>query len=119
MGKALKDEINQDYYDLYDECTILLAKAEENIVILKNGLEVLEKRLMKEHDEAFKAENNGKTLPEYLQRREAKADPRYMAATRALAQATYQKVLYRGKLASLDKKHDEWRTRSADRRGNL
>lgn len=119
MAKQLKDEITPEYYERYEEYVIKLAKAEEDIVILKSGLEALEKRLMKAHDDEFKAHNNGKTLPEYLQRREAKADPKYMAATRALARVSSEKVLYRGKIAMLDKVFDEWRTRSADRRGNL
>lgn len=119
MAKALKDEINSQYYERYEKTNILLAKAEEDVVIFKYGLEALERRLMKKHDDDFRANNNGKALPEYLQRREAKADPQYMSAVRALAKASSLKTLYRGQLAKMDKEFDEWRTRSADRRGSL
>ena len=42
-----------------------------------------------------------------------------MSAVRALAKASSLKTLYRGQLAKMDKEFDEWRTRSADRRGSL
>lgn len=71
-----------------------------------------QQQIMKEVDEQ-QYQVDGKRLPEYLQRREAKVDSRYTAAIRAKAHIVSKRILIKGKLRMMEMQFDEWRTRSA------
>tara|TARA_Y100000310_G_scaffold92562_1_gene90210 strand:- start:2396 stop:2764 length:369 start_codon:yes stop_codon:yes gene_type:complete len=112
-------EIEPDnaFYKEMEDLSFRLGEAEKNLVIYTDGLSALEKKLMKEADDSF-YELHKKRLPETLQRREAKRDPRYTKMIRAKASASRDKVTYRIQLDIMKMKFEEWRTRSADRRNS-
>lgn len=111
-------ELTEQFYIDYQEVASRLAVVEEDLVIYTDGLDALEKQLMKEHDEKFH-QQYGKSLPEYIQRREAKSDKRYRQAINAKAALVAKKVMLKAQINILDMRYNEWRTRSANRRTGL
>lgn len=111
-------QMTPKFWQEMEELNENLAMVEHDLTIYTEGLSALEKQLMKEFDER-QYQVDGKRLPEYLQRREAKADPRYNAAIRAKARVVAKRILIRGKLEMMKMQFDEWRTRSANKRGML
>lgn len=108
-------EVDSSFYEQMEDVAYRLAEAERSLVIFTDGLSALEKKLMKEADDAFFAENR-KRLPETLQRREARRHPNYTKMVRAKASASSDKVYLKMKADILKMKFDEWRTRSANNR---
>lgn len=111
-------EVNQDFYQQYEDTTIRLAQAEHNLVFYTEGLAVLEKQLMVKSDQDYYGEHK-KRLPEYLQRREAKSHPDYVTMVRNKAAAQRDKSIFKGRIEILKMQFEEWRTRSADRRNSI
>ncbi len=111
-------EIDERFFDRMEELNIRLGEAERELVYCTDGLSALEKKLMIVADEAFYAQEK-KRLPEYLQRREAKADPRYINMIRAKSRAQERRTTLRGQIDIMKLKFEEWRTRSADRRNSI
>ena len=111
-------EIDSDFYDKWTQLTMDLGEAEKDLVIYSDGLGALEKRLMQEADEKFYQETK-KRLPEYMQRREAQADERYVMTLRAKASAQSKRTILKGQIEMMKMQFDEWRTRSADRRNSI
>lgn len=111
-------EIDQSFYDRWDNLHQDLAEAEKDLVIYTDGLGALEKRLMQKADDDFYREYK-KRLAEVLQRREAKADQSYINTIRAKAAAQARKTLIKGRVEMMKMQFDEWRTRSADRRNSV
>lgn len=111
-------EITDNFYEEYLSTAALLAEVEESLVLYTDGLDALEKSLMKEHDAKFISETK-KSAPEYLQRREAKADPRFQQAVSAKASLVARRVMLKAKMNVFDMRYQEWRTRSANRRTGL
>lgn len=117
MSKASFELTEQFYEDMILVATEL-AEVESSLILHTDGLDALEKQLMKEHDAAYLAQYN-KTSPEYWQRREAKADPRYIARIQAKAALTARRTILKAKYHILEMRYNEWRTRSANRRTGL
>lgn len=111
-------EITDKFYEDYLEAAARLAEVEESLVLHTDGLDALEKHIMKEYDTGHIKQYN-KSSPEYLQRREAKADPRYQQAISAKASLVSRKVMLKAQLNVFDMRYQEWRTRSANRRTGL
>lgn len=111
-------QIGPQFWQEMETLTEDLAIVEHDLTIYTEGLSALEKQLMKEVDDR-QYQVDGKRLPEYLQRREAKADSRYNAAIRAKAHIVSKRILIKGKLRMMEMQFDEWRTRSANKRGML
>ncbi|MBD78093.1 MAG: hypothetical protein CL840_03980 [Crocinitomicaceae bacterium] len=111
-------EITPQFWQEMETLIEDLAIVEHDLTIYTEGLSALEKKLMKEVDER-QYHIDGKRLPEYLQRREAKADSRYNAAIRAKAGIVAKRTLLKGKVKMMEMQFDEWRTRSANKRGML
>jgi hypothetical protein len=111
-------EIGDDFYERYDQIVHDLAEAERDVVMTTDGLSALERRLMQDADEQFFKAHN-KRLSESLQRREAKADPRYSMMIRAKAKAMETRTLLRGQSDIMQMKFREWQTRSANSRNSI
>lgn len=111
-------ELTDSFYEEMLQIVAQLAEVEESLVLHTDGLDALEKQLMKEHDAAHFATYN-KSSPEYWQRREAKADPRYMERVYAKAALTSRRVMLKAQINILEMRYNEWRTRSANRRTGL
>lgn len=111
-------EIGDEFYDRYEQLMHELAEAERDVVMTTDGLSALERRLMQEADEKFYAAHK-KRMSESIQRREAKADPRYSVMIRAKAKAMEARTLLRGQVEIMNMKYGEWRTRSANSRNSV
>jgi hypothetical protein len=111
-------EIDDDFYVRWNALHLDLGEAEKDLIIYTDGLGALEKRLMQKADDDFYKEFS-KRLPEYLQRRDAKSDNRYILTMRAKAAAQSRKTVLKGKIEMMKMQFEEWRTRSADRRNSI
>lgn len=111
-------ELTESFYEDYINVATELADVEASLVLHTDGLDALEKQLMQEYDATHLAKYN-KSAPEYLQRREAKADPRYMSRVYAKSALAAKKTLLKARLNMLDMRYNEWRTRSANRRTGM
>jgi hypothetical protein len=118
MKKRSVIEIDSDFYDRWSNLHLDLGEAEKDLIIYSDGLGALEKRLMQESDDKF-YENCQKRLPEYMQRREAQSDQRYVMTLRAKGAAQSRRMVLRGQIEMMKMQFDEWRTRSADRRNSI
>lgn len=111
-------ELNESFYKEYEQAAARLAEVEEDLVLHTDGLDALEKQLMKEHD-AEHMKQYKKSAPEYWQRREAKSDSRYHQMIYAKAALVSRKIMLKAQINMLDMRYQEWRTRSANRRTGL
>ncbi|OUV22621.1 MAG: hypothetical protein CBC55_03675 [Gammaproteobacteria bacterium TMED95] len=110
-------EVTDEYYEDLDAAAHELAEAEYQLSLITDGVDIMEKTLMFKADQEYKTTtNSNKSLPIELQRREAKRSPEYAHAVRAKAAAKRAQSLAKSKRFDLDKRFDEWRTRSADKR---
>ena len=112
-------EVTEEYYRNLEASAIELAEAEYQLSLMTDGVDILEKSLMYKADLDFKAATeSNKALPVDLQRREAKRSPEYAHAVRAKAAAKRAQSLAKSKRFDLEKRFEEWRTRSADKRSS-
>lgn len=111
-------EVDEAFYEKYEDIANRLAIAERDLVIYTDGLAALEKKLMQDADDAFFNQHK-KHLAEVLQRRDAKANPEFTRMIRAKAQAQSQRTALRSQLDIMKMRFEEWRTRSADRRNSM
>ena len=112
-------EVTEEYYRNLEASAIELAEAEYQLSLMTDGVDILEKSLMYKADLDFKAATESiKALPVDLQRREAKRSPEYAHAVRAKAAAKRAQSLAKSKRFDLEKRFEEWRTRSADKRSS-
>jgi hypothetical protein len=111
-------EIGPEFYDRWNSFHLDLGEAEKDLIIFTDGLSALEKRLMQEVDDKFYNETK-KRLPEYLQRRDAKSDNRYIQTLRAKASAQARRIVLKGKIEMMKMQFEAWRTRAADRRYSI
>jgi hypothetical protein len=115
MQSLDSDDIDSVFYEDFLQLKIRLGQAERDLVIATDGLSALEKQLMIRADKAFRLANN-KAMPEYAQRRDAKAHPLYSQMINAKARAAEVKIVLVGKIEIMKMRFDAFRTRSADRR---
>jgi hypothetical protein len=119
MNQLGSDDINSVFYEDFLQLKIRLGQAERDLVITTDGLSALEKQLMIRADKAFRLANNNKAMPEYAQRRDAKAHPLYSQMINAKARAAEVKIVLVGKIEIMKMRFDAFRTRSADRRNGM
>jgi len=117
MSKSyIFSEVDDNFFETMHRIQDDYSEAVYEKTLLENGLSILEKDLMRESAASVMHSTGAKSVPEFIQRRDAKADPRYKKAVLALAAAERNVVLLRGRLDSLKMQFESWRTRQANRR---
>lgn len=109
-------EVDENFFETMHRIQEDYAEAVYEKTLLENALSILEKDLMKESAASVMSLTGAKSVPEFIQRRDAKSDPRYKKAALALASAERNVVLLRGRADSLKMQFEAWRTRQANRR---
>lgn len=110
--------MDENFFVLLEEANATLGHAREQEAILDGMMDALVARLMQEHDEAFRKQT-GKSLSIELQKRSAKADPRYAQAVCSHAKAVSNRTLAQGRCDVLKLRFEAWRTKSANKRSSL
>lgn len=109
-------EVDDNFFNVLQRAQEAHAEAVFNATAIEHGLSVLEKDLMKESARDVMSATGAKSVPEFVQRRDAKSHVKYREAVMALASAQRELIICRGRVDSLKMQFEAWRTRQANRR---
>jgi hypothetical protein len=111
-------EVDDKYYDNLNTLYMKLSDAYDKDTVLSKSLDIIAAAESRVAADEFYLMHK-KTLAVELQKREGKTSLRYRDATVALGAVKRQITLLRGQIDIMDKRFEEWRTRSANRRHGL
>jgi hypothetical protein len=111
-------EVDDNYYAKLDTLYMKLADAYDKDTVLSKSLDIVAAEEARAAADEFYILYK-KTLAVELQKREGKMYLRYREVTIALGSVRRQITLLKGQIDTMDKRFEEWRTRSANRRHGL